>query len=134
MLNLFPELLSYNFSVPLAFRVVSGSLFIYFGYANLTKHRASKIALFESVGLSASILWLWMLVTLETVGGIMLLVGLFTQAVALGLSIILLLGLTAKYKRREVLPWSFGFLFLLFLITASLLFLGPGFYAFDLPL
>ena len=134
MLSLFPILLSYNLAVPFIFRLVVGVIFIFFGRSNLTEHRASKIALFENMGLSSSLVWLWVLVTLEVVGGGLLIIGLWTQAVALALSIILLIGIIVKRKNENSLPWSSSFLFLLLLITSSLMFLGPGFYGLDLPL
>ena len=134
MLSLFPILLSYNLAVPFIFRLVVGLTFVFFGYQNSGTYKASKIALFESVRLKPGILWLWILVALEMLGGIMLVIGLWTQAASLALSIILLFGLITKQKNQDSLPWSFGFLFLLFLITLSLTFLGAGFYAIDLPL
>lgn len=134
MLSLFPILLSYNLVAPTIFRIVVGVIFIFFGYQNAHEQKASKIALFEKMGSRLPSFWLWTLVTIELVGGSMLIVGLWTQAAALGLSIILLLGIIVKIKNSASLPWSVGFLSLLFLITLSLMFLGPGFYGLDLPL
>ncbi len=134
MLSLFPVLLSYNLAVPLVFRLVAGVIFLFFGYQNATTQKSAKMALFEKIGLKSGRAWLWILITLEVVGGGMLVVGLWTQGVSLGLSIILSLGLLAKRKNEASLPWSTGFMSLLFLITLSLMFLGPGFYGLDLPL
>lgn len=134
MLSLFPALLPYSLVVPFVFRIVSGALFVYIGYANLTRHRASKIALFGRFRLMSGNVWLAVLAALEAAGGLMLISGLFTQGAALALSFLLILGLIARKKQPEAIFWSGGFLCLLLLITASLLFLGPGFYAFDLPL
>lgn len=134
MLSLFPMLLSYNLAVPLAFRVIVGLTFVFFSYQNTNEQKASKISLFEKMGSKFPSVWLWTLVTIEIVGGSMLIVGLWTQAAAFGLSIILLLGTLVKIKNSGSLPWSVGFLSLLFLITLSLMFLGPGFYGLDLPL
>ena len=134
MLSLFPILLSYNLAVPFVFRVIVGLIFIFFGHSNLAEHKASKLAMFERMGLKSGIVWLWILVAIEVIGGGLLIVGLWTQAVALVLSSILFLGIIVKIKNGDSLPWSIGFLSLLFLITISLLFLGPGFYGLDLPL
>lgn len=134
MLSLFPILLSYNLAVPLVFRVAVGLTFIFFGRTNLAEHKTSKLAMFERMGLKSGIVWLWILVAVEVIGGGLLVVGLWTQAAALALSVTLLLGIIVKIKNGDSLPWSVGFLSLLFLITLSLLFLGPGFYGLDLPL
>ncbi|MSR78983.1 MAG: DoxX family protein [Candidatus Taylorbacteria bacterium] len=134
MLNYFPALLSYNMAVPTVFRLIIGCLFIYFAYSNLTTNRESKIILFEKYSLSAGQLWLWVLVSIETLGGITLLVGIFTQISSMIMSVLLLAGLVSKQKYPDLLPWSKGFIFLLLMITASLLFIGPGLYSIDLPL
>ncbi len=134
MLSLFPILLSYNLAVPLVFRVIVGLIFVFFSYQNTNEQKAPKIALLEKMGSRFPSVWLWTLITIEMVGGSMLIVGLWTQAASLALSLTLLLGLAVKHKDANSLPWSKGFLALLFLITLSLVFLGPGFYGLDLPL
>lgn len=134
MLNYFPTLLSYNMAVPTVFRFIIGCLFIYFAYSNLTTNRESKISLFEKYNFSAGQLWLWVLVSIETLCGLTLLAGMFTQISSIVSSVLLLAGLVLKQKHPESLPWSKGFLFLLLIITASLLFIGPGLYSIDLPL
>ena len=68
------------------------------------------------------------------VGGLLLIVGLYTQVLALIFSVMLILKIWQKKKNAQALSLSEGTLFLLLLVTASLLLLGPGFYAFDLPL
>lgn len=134
MLSLFPTLLSYNLVVPFVFRLVSGLTFVVFGYRTFTERRGENAVRFERFNLKPGAVWLWALASVEMVGGMLLLAGLFTQSAALVLSLILVAGLIAKQKNPQSLELSPDILFLLFLITASLLFLGPGFYAFDLPL
>ena len=127
-------MLSYNLAVPFVFRVIVGLIFVFFSYKNANEQRAAKIAPFEKTGSKLPSVWLWTFVTIEMVGGIMLIAGLWTQAASLTLSLVLLFALFAKRKDENSLPWSKGFLALLFLITLSLMFLGPGFYGLDLPL
>ncbi|MDO8482512.1 MAG: DoxX family membrane protein [bacterium] len=134
MLSLFPVLLSYNLAVPTVFRIIVGLTFIFFSYQNANEQKAAKIALFEKTGSTFPSVWLWTLIAIEMVGGSMLIVGLWTQAASLALSLILLFGIAIKQKDATSLPWSKGFLALLFLITLSLMFLGSGFYGLDLPL
>lgn len=133
MPSVFPVLLSYEMSAPLLFRVVSGLLFIYFGYVNIAENRAEKIAAAEQFKLKPGAVWLSGFSIIEMAGGILLLLGFLTQAVSLILSIILLLGIIAKREKPIFISLSSGFLFLLLVITVSLLFLGPGFYSIDLP-
>ena len=170
MLSLFPVLFSYSLAVPFVFRLVVGMIFIFFAYSNGTKFKQSKIAFFEKTGSTAPRAWLWTLMITEMLGGCLLVVGLWTQATSLALSVILLVGIVLKHKnigpaaetaecgaysststraqcphqnataaplacRNKIdLQWSVSFLFLLFLLTLSLAFLGAGFYALDMPL
>ncbi len=134
MLSLFPELLAYNLAVPLVFRLTVGMLFVSFGYANLGKNRESIIALLAQQNFTSPKVWLSSLAIVEIICGVFLIAGLYVQATALILSLILLLGVVAKHKNPENLKLSIEVLSLLFLITFSLLFLGAGLYAIDLPL
>ena len=134
MLSVFPTLFSYSLVVPFIFRLVIGFAFIWFGYRNGFKDRDVKIKLLANFKLSSSPIWLWLIALIEAIGGLLLIAGLYTQVVALVFSIMLLLTIIGKHKRAETLNLSQETLFLLLLVTTSLLFLGPGFYAFDLPL
>ncbi len=134
MLSIFPVALSYSMAVPLAFRLAAGVIFVVFGYENAIRSQEEKTTLAKRFNLKSLSAWLWVLIALEMVGGLLFIIGLFTQPVALVLSILSLAGAALKYKDAGTIPASLGFLLLLFLVTCSLLFLGPGFYALDLPL
>ena len=134
MLSIFPALLAYNLAVPLIFRIAVGLIFICFGYSNLKKNREEKISALAWFKLHSGKNWLILIALIEILGGTLLFIGLYTQVAALVLSIVTLVGILAKQKNPDVLKLSAGFLYLLLLVTLSLLLLGPGFYAFDLPL
>lgn len=134
MLSAFPTLFSYALVVPFVFRVIVGLSFIRFGYANIAKNRDGKASLLADFVLTAPSYWLWFLAIIEIIGGALLTVGAYTQIVALVFSTILLVTIVSMRTKPETQSLSRGTLFLLLLITASLLFLGPGFYSFDLPL
>ena len=134
MLSIFPQLFSYALIVPLVFRVVVGVTFTVFGYVNIAERFTEKSVMLERFKLKPGKVWLWITIALEIVGGILLLVGLYTQVASLILSILLLLAALAQYKHKNVFGFSVGFFLILFLVTLSLLFLGPGFYAIDKPL
>ncbi len=134
MLSVFPTLLSYSLLVPFVFRLVVGILFVVFGYTNITKKRENTIALLTGLKIKSTTSWLWIIALVEMVGGLLLIVGLYTQVLALIFSVMIILKIWLKKKNSEAVSLSKGTLLLLLLITTSLLFLGPGFYAFDLPL
>jgi len=131
MLSIFPTLLSYNMAVPLIFRLIGGFLFIYFGYSSIISFNRQTP---DSPKPNSEKIWLWALAVIEILGGILLIAGFLTQISSLVLSIILILSLTSKYKSSiNTLTLSSGFLFMLLIVIASLLLLGPGFYSIDLP-
>jgi len=122
MLSVFPELF---FLAPLAvflLRVVLGLLFIWHGYSKFKPSSVPVSSFVRIIGL------------LEVLGGISLVLGFVTQLAALVLSIIVLLALAAKLKGSTHLKYSVDFYILLFVATFSLVFLGPGAFAIDLPL
>ena len=134
MLSIFPTLFAYNMAVPLVFRIVIGLSFILFGYANYTRNKEGKIGTLESFKIKPGKVWLRIIAATEIIGGVLVVTGLYTQIIALIFSIFLLIGLLAKSKKPDSLSLTRTELLLLLLVTASLLFLGPGFFAIDLPL
>lgn len=134
MLSAFPTLFSYELVVPFIFRIVIGLTFIWFGYRNGFKNREEKINLLSNFKLSSSPAWLWLIALAQALGGLLLFVGAYTQIVSLIFSVMLVVAVVTKHNKPDARLLPQGTLLLLLLITASLLFLGPGFYAFDLPL
>jgi len=133
MLSAFPSLLDYGLLAPLIIRVIAGLIFIDLGYLKIRKERERWYNLFNTflgiggffVGLAAFI---------EFAGGILLVIGLFTQVAALVLAVITWLNLYLEWRDERFVRRSFVFYIMLFAMTLSLLFSGAGFLAFDLPL
>ncbi len=122
MLSLFPGLYSYGFIAPAFLRLVLASFFLWQGL---------KFFLFpKQLGLpGARIVGIF-----DFLLGAFVLVGLYTQVVLI-LIILELFGyeLTRRVIRQTNL-WSTSEIILLTSIALSLLVLGPGLWAFDLPL
>lgn len=127
MLSLFPDLLDWSFYVPFFFRVFLGLYILGVGYrffkksTVLTEQDEDKL----SWGILGALLVL--------LAGSML-VGLFIQvggAITFAVSI---LALYAKYRDIKEADESATFYVLFALVGLSLVFLGPGPFAFDLPL
>ncbi len=115
MLNLFPDLLTYSFFAPLLLRLAVGVSTIYFGYLT---YRA-----WGNHGRALGPLWI--------IAGLLVLIGLFTQAAVIALLVLLLLkfwGFGAAVK------WTWSYDFLLLAALFALLLTGAGAFAFDLPL
>ncbi|MBX2866520.1 hypothetical protein KTR10_00975 [Candidatus Kaiserbacteria bacterium] len=111
MLSLFPSFLAFALLVPLILRITIGLYFLF------TLRR-----LFANM----SPILRWILQLLSCVASVSVLLGAYTQLGAIilaGISLFLFMysGKEAKY-------------FFLFIMSLALLFLGAGFFAFDLPI
>ncbi len=113
MLSLFPSLFDYSAVAITVLRVVVAVIFITEGCKGLfTKDPpASSYQKF--------------LFVLECIGGTLLFIGLFTQAAVLVLAVA---SVKKLYKDRT------AFYVLLFFISLSFLFFGPGLWSIDYPL
>jgi uncharacterized membrane protein YphA (DoxX/SURF4 family) len=133
MLSLFPQLL---FLAPLAttlIRVAAGLMFVFIAWRMISTRdeiSATKVIIIGHVRP-----WMvWLSAAITIVVGILLVVGLWTQAAAIvGMLISLKHGLGVR-SYSDILPLAGSGYFLLFVICFALLFSGAGAYAFDLPL
>ncbi|MDO8564818.1 MAG: DoxX family protein [bacterium] len=134
MLNLFPELLAWGLLAPLLLRIVVGLIFVSYGWNILRRDRETASAFCESLGCKPGTTYVWVWGLLQIAGGLLLIIGLYTQGAALGL--MALTGILASLKRKhpERIPFERRFLDLLLVVLVSLLFSGAGLFAFDIPL
>lgn len=134
MLNPFPELLAFGLVAPFLIRLAIGVIYIRFGYHKITTERETKRHFFEQIGLRPGILFVWIVGLIELVGGLMILIGFYTQIAAIVLSIIMLGAMLIKLRRPQLLHGGLSFYILLLIATCSLVLSGAGAFAFDLPL
>lgn len=148
--SIFPLLLDYALFAPLLLRLALAAVFMIHGYPKLFSKKmpdgsrkggvAQLAAWFSSIGIKPGKFWAIVVGVVEFFGGILLIVGLFTQLVALLLVIDMLVAIwKVKYKMGFVGGpassaggWEFDFVLLI--VALALLFLGPGAYSIDLPL
>ncbi|MFA5022889.1 MAG: DoxX family membrane protein [Candidatus Paceibacterota bacterium] len=127
MLSLLPSLLDFASLAPIFLRAALGGTFLGYGLRELFKPKYLPEA-----GLSANlarIVGLW-----ESLIGALLIVGLFTQIVALLAGLELLGYLFLRLKNKAKMPIPIDYLFVMLAVCISLMLLGPGLIAFDLPL
>lgn len=134
MLNLFPELLNYALLAPLILRLVVGLIFIDLGLLKFRSEKERWMASFETLHLRPTDLFVPLYGGLQIAGGVMLILGLWTQVAALAFVIFTGLELYVEMKARDVLKRDMVFYLLLFIISLSLLLTGAGAYAVDMPL
>lgn len=114
-LAIFPQLLTFGLLAPLLLRLGVGALILFFGWNRYKKSQT----------LLAIIYW---------IVSALLVVGLYTQVAAILGIVINKIEVYPKWKHRNLTKEGFALYALAGLIFLSLLFTGPGFLAFDLPL
>lgn len=134
MLNPFPELLMYSFVGPFILRVLLGLIFIDLGFLKFRSEKEAWLVSLETLGLRPADLFLPIYALLQIIGGLLLLVGLWTQVAALAFVIFTGIELYVEWQAREILKRDMVFYLLIFVISLSLLLTGAGAYALDIPL
>lgn len=134
MLNPFPELLAFSLFGPLILRILLGLIFIDLGFLKFRGEKERWLASFETLGLYPTDLFLPLYALLQIIGGLLLLLGLWTQVVAMVFAIFSGLELYVEWKARDILKRDMVFYLLIFTISLSLLLTGAGAYAIDIPL
>jgi len=134
MLSVFPELLTYQLLAPFIVRVVLGFLFLNLGYLKLQNERKTWTVSLQTLGIRPATFWVPLLGIVQIIGGVLLIVGAFTQPTALVFAVIAGVELFVEFRQQEILKRGVGFYLLLVAASLSLIFSGAGFLAIDLPL
>lgn len=116
----------------LILRVVLGALFIPHGWAKF-KNFSGSAAWFDSIGLKPGKFWLMIVALTEFVGGVFLILGLFTQTVGILLAVLMLVAMWkvkwGKVGLTDAGGWELDFIY--FVAALSLVLMGSGAYALD---
>src|SRR3989339_1064892 len=116
MPSLFPELFNFSFVAPFVLRIALGIPLIIGGFRKIiAKEKTPQRILGGIVFLS----------------GIFLVIGLFTQAAAIAVSLIIIVN-SIMVRGQHPRSWTERLIKLA--IAVSLILTGPGIFAFDLPL
>lgn len=133
--SLFPNLFDYQMLGIFALRATLGLIFIYFWYRKITGPRADQIHFFEKFGLHPAGIYFFIVSSAEGAAGVLLVVGLWTQGAAIATGLLMTLATLVKYYKPSTLPRNTIEFYIILAITSfALLVLGPGAFAFDLPL
>jgi uncharacterized membrane protein YphA (DoxX/SURF4 family) len=114
-LTLFPQLLTFQLIAPTLLRLTIGIILIFIG-----KERFSKKFKWSSV--------------IYVLSGILLILGLYTQAAAIAGIVMIKFDFWIDKKSRSTSKEHWLLYVLATTVLFSLMFTGPGFLAFDLPL
>jgi putative oxidoreductase len=134
MLNPFPDLLTYSLLAPFILRVIAGLIFVNLGVLAFRNEKERWIISLSALSIPRPKLAVKIFGIIEIIGGIMLVVGFYTQIAALVLALFTFAESYIEYKDPAILKRNFVFYIMLLAILLSLLLSGAGSFAFDLPL
>ncbi len=135
MPSLFPELFTYGFLATGVLRATLGLIFIWFAYENFFRYRTERTLFFENLGLKPAIVFFTFITGIALIAGIGLLIGYYTQIAAIITGSLMTIAIFIKWYHPNALPENTTpFYILLAILSFALIFLGPGAFAFDLPL
>lgn len=135
MPSLFPELFDYSFLAIGILRVVLGLIFLWFAYIKIFSARSEYLAFFEKTKMRPAKVFLNIIIGVELLIGASLVAGYYSQAAELAGGTLMALATLIKWHRPNLLPRNTAaFYLLLSIVSFTLLFVGPGAFAFDLPL
>jgi len=134
ILNTFPDLLTFSTLSPFILRVVLGLIIINLGYLKLTKEKIAWQELFETINVHPAKVFVKALAFIEIIGGLMLVAGSYTQLTSIVFSILFFCEAVLEYRESNLEKRNLIFYILMFTISLSLIFLGAGAFAVDLPL
>lgn len=133
MLNVFPTLLSFALLAPVILRITLGIIFIYISYFIIYKNGGDFLAYYKKNKYPVPGAMTWFLSILTSLTALFLILGFLTQVVAI-ISIYILISLYLSDKDVKAFEFSNSFYILAGVVALSLLFLGAGAFAIDLPL
>jgi putative oxidoreductase len=131
ILNTFPNLLTFGVLSALILRVVLGFIVIDLGYLKLSKEKSRWQNLFELIYFNPSKYFVKIVALVEIIGGLMLLVGAYTQIVAMVFAVAFLCEAILEYREDSLEVRNLPFYVLMFAISLSLIFSGAGAFALD---
>ncbi len=134
MLNTFPDLLTFSLFAPLILRVILGVVLIDLGILKFRSEKSRWMATFEGLRLKPAETLVSIFGLIEIVGGMMLVVGLYTQIAALMFVVLFAIEFYLEWTEASILKRDLVFYILCFGISLSLLLSGAGALAFDIPL
>lgn len=134
-LSLFPALFTYQLLGIFMIRVALGLTFLRLAYVGIKYNHAEQLESLNTLGLRPAKLFAGLVFLVKVVGGIFLVLGLYTQGAVIATGSLMLIASAIKFFKPDALPrHKLDFCLLLAAISFSLLFLGAGAFAIDLPL
>lgn len=128
--SVFPQLLVYQIYGPLFLRLALAAVFFVHGYRKLFGGISETVQFFESIKITPAKFCTYLIGGIEFFGSILLIIGVFVQAVSL-LFAVIMITVIAKVKFKKGFMGGYDFEFVLLVISLALLVLGPGAFSID---
>ncbi|MDO8604479.1 MAG: DoxX family protein [bacterium] len=133
--SLFPHLFDFQMLGIFMLRTTLGLIFVYFWYEKVFLFKKDQIHFYEKLGLKPAKTFFLIISSVEGLAGVLLVIGLYTQGAALVTGLLMSVATLIKWRKPSALPKNTtDFYIILAVVSFSLLFLGPGAFAVDLPL
>ncbi len=129
--NIFPIFLIWSAQAVFILRIVLGLVFVAHGWPKIKNLRETQTN-FGAMGFKPGVLWGTVVAVLEFFGGIAIILGLFTQAIALFIAFEMLIAFLWKLKKGQGLVGGYELDLILLASALTLAALGGGAYALDL--
>lgn len=133
MLSIFPDLLSFGFFAPFFLRLTLGIILIQIGYKIAFKYRGQFFKFYQENKYPFANHFPLIFGYLTMLTGGFLIIGFLTQIASLA-SIYILASLFLSDKDLQIFHFQKSFYTITIMVSFSLLFLGAGILAIDLPL
>jgi putative oxidoreductase len=117
-------------AVPLVLRVVLGVIFIAHGFGKVAGGVEDFSVHVARIGFPAPYLFAWVAALAEFLGGICVLVGLFTRYAALSIAIVMFVAITRVHLHQGLID-GFEFPLVLLVVAVALMLTGGGPASFD---
>jgi hypothetical protein len=129
MLSLFPELLDWYFFVPTLFRIILGTYLLFWGWRMLARTTFAPTPDHPSAPAASQAFGICFIAL-----SALLYAGYLIQLVGAIVASLGILAILLRKKHPDVVPESVTSYVFLTTIAFSLIFLGPGAFAVDIPL
>jgi len=133
MLNPFPDLFTYGLLGATLIRITIGAFFFYSAVQHYRGRKETAQLLSPLMGALSKRTGI-VLTAIEMIVGLLLVMGAWTQIVAIVAIVLCIKSLLLKSKLTSLAPFSHSTYILLLVMSLSLLVLGGGAFGFDIPM
>ncbi len=135
MPSLFPDLFTYDFLATGVLRISLGLTFLWFAYIKTFRKHAIYLEFFNKIKMRPAKVFLKIAILIELLAGLSITTGYYAQVALIVTGALMTIASFIKARHPHILPENTtAFYILLSVLSFAIIFIGPGAFAFDLPL